>query len=197
MSAPFRLPRTVAFTAAMFALAAGAHLLAGGALPQPAIVAGVVALILVPVTILSKKKINAPAMIGLLGSSQVVLHWAFDALSVSTTFTPAAGGTHLHGASPVSPAAAALLPEHAAVPGVLMLALHTAATLATALVLARGEAAVWALAAWLRPLVRILAALAIPDWPRIPLPAAVVIPFRWRNLRLPALRGPPAFHAVN
>ncbi|MEE9094718.1 hypothetical protein [Pseudarthrobacter phenanthrenivorans] len=193
MSAPFRLPRAVAFTAAMFALAAWAHVLAGGILPQPAIVAGIAALVLAPVTILSKTRISAPAMIGLLGSSQLVLHWAFDALSVSATFTPAAN-THVHDASPVS--AAALMPEHAAVPGALMLALHAAATLATALVLAKGETAVWALAAWLRPLVRILTATAVPEWPQIPAPAAVVIPFRWRNLRLPALRGPPAFHAA-
>ncbi|VXC56475.1 hypothetical protein [Arthrobacter sp. 8AJ] len=195
MSAPFRVPRAIAFTAAMFALAAGAHVLAGGLLPQPAIVAGIVALVLAPVTILSKTKISMPAMIGLLGSSQLVLHWAFDALSVSASFTPTAGG-HVHNASAVSPAAAALMPDHAAVPGALMLALHAAATLATALVLAKGEAAVWALAAWLRPLVRILSAVAIPEWPHLPAPAAVVIPSRWRNLRLPALRGPPAFHAA-
>jgi len=195
MSAPFRLPRAVALTAAMFALAAWAHVLAGGVLPQPAIVAGIAALVLAPVTILSKTRISAPAMIGLLGASQLALHWAFDALSVSATFTPAAGA-HVHGVSPLSPAAAALMPEHAAVPGALMLALHAAATLATALVLARGEAAVWALAAWLRPLVRILTATAVPEWPHIPAPAAVVIPFRLRNLRLPALRGPPAFHAA-
>lgn len=193
MSAPFRFPRAVAFTAAMVALAAGAHVLAGGILPQPAIVAGIVALVLAPVTMLSKTQINAPAMIGLLGSSQLVLHSAFDAFSVSASFTPAAG-THVHDA--VAPAAAALMPGHAAAPGALMLALHAAATLATALVLAKGEAAVWALAAWLRPLVRFLAAVAIPEWPHLPAPAAVVIPFRWRNLRLPALRGPPAFQAA-
>lgn len=196
MSAPFRFSRAVAFTAAMFALAAGAHVLAGGLLPQPAILAGIVALVLAPVTMLSKTKINVPAMIGLLGSSQLVLHWAFDAFSVSASFTSAAGA-HSHDASAVSPAAVGLMPEHAAVPGALMLALHAAATLATALVLGKGEAAVWALAAWLRPLVRILAAVAIPEWPHLSAPAAVVIPFRWRNLRLPALRGPPAFQAAH
>ncbi|MFF2344723.1 hypothetical protein [Pseudarthrobacter sp. NPDC058119] len=194
MNAPFRLPRAIAFTAAMLTLAAAAHVVAGGVLPQPAILAGIVALVLAPVTILSKTKINAPAMIGLLASSQLVLHWAFDALSASAPFTPA-DGAHVHEAFPAA-AAGALMPGHDAVPGALMLALHAVATVATALVLAKGEAAVWALAAWLRPLVRILASLAIPEWPRIAAPAAVVIPFRWRNLRLPALRGPPAFHAA-
>ena len=195
MNAPFRLPRAISFTASMLVLAAAAHVLAGGVLPQPAIMAGIVALVLAPVTILSKTKINAPAMIGLLATSQLVLHWAFDAFSASAAFIPA-DGAHGHGAFPESSAAAALMPDHASVPGTLMLALHALATVATALVLAKGEAAVWALAAWLRPLVRILASLAIPEWPRIAAPAAVVIPFRWRNLRLPALRGPPAFHAA-
>lgn len=195
MSAPFRFPRAVAFTAAMFSLATGAHVLAGGSLPQPAITAGIVALVLMPVMMLSKTKINAPGMIGLLGFSQLVLHGAFNALSVSAGFTSAAGA-HVHGTPLVPSSAADMMPGHAAVPGVLMLALHAAATLATALVLARGEAAAWALAAWLRPLIRALAAVAIPAWPHVPAPPAVVVCSRWRNLRLPALRGPPAFLAA-
>lgn len=74
-----------------------------------------------------------------------------------------------------------------------MLILHAAATLATALILAGGEAAVWALAAWLCPPDpdRILTAVVIPDWPHLPAPRLTVIPSRWRSLRLPARRGPP------
>ena len=98
---------------------------------------------------------------------------------------------HLHGTGPVPVSAGALMPEHAAAPGALMLILHAAATLATALVLARGEAAVWALAAWLRPLVRILTAVVIPTGRTFQHPLVIVIPSRWRSLRLPALRGPP------
>jgi hypothetical protein len=195
MNAPFRFPRATALTGAIFALAAGAHVLAGGSLPQPAIVVGLVALVLVPVMILSKFKINAPVMVGLLGVGQLVLHEAFNAFSVSAGFTPV-DGVHLHAAVQAHSSAAAVMPEHAAVPGVLMLVLHAAATLATALILARGEAAVWALAAWLRPLVRILTATAIPDWPHLPAPSAIVVPSRWRTLRLPALRGPPVFQAA-
>lgn len=195
MSVPFRFPRAAAFTAGIFALAAGAHVLAGGSLPHPAIVAGLVALVLAPVMILSKFKLSAPVIAGLLAAGQLILHEAFNAFSVSTEFTPV-DGEHLHGAAHAYPSAAAVMPEHAAVPGVLMLVLHAAATLATALVLARGEAAVWALAAWLRPLVRILTAALLPDWPDLPAVPSVVIPSRWRTLRLPALRGPPAVHAA-
>jgi hypothetical protein len=190
MRAPFRFARALIFTAVMFALAAGAHVLAGGVLPEPAIFAGLVALVLAPVTILAKVRITAPVMAGLLGAGEWVLHEAFNALSVSTGFTPVPGG-HLHGAGQALPPVGVQMPEHAATPAALMLILHAAATLATALVLARGEAAVWALAAWLRPLMRILTAVVIPDWPHLPAPDLTVIASRWRSLRLPALRGPP------
>ena len=190
MSAPFRFPRAVAFTAAMFALAAGAHMLAGGSLPGPAIVAGLVALVLAPVMMLAKIRVTAPVMAGLLGAGELVLHEAFGAFSVSAGFIPVAG-RHLHGTGTVPLSSAPLMPEPAAAEGALMLILHAAATLATALILARGEAAVWALAAWLRPLIRILTAVVLPEWPHLPAPLVTVISSRWRSLRLPALRGPP------
>lgn len=188
MSAPLRFPRAMAVTAAMITLAAGAHVMAGGSLPQPVIFLGLVALVLAPVMILARFKVAAPAMAGLLVASQLILHEAFGALSVSGGSQHVAVG-HLHGSGPVLPATA-LTPDYA-LPSTLMLVLHAAATLATALVLARGEAAVWALAAWLRPLIRILTPVVISDWPLQPAPPAVVVLSRWRNLRLPARRGPP------
>jgi hypothetical protein len=193
MSAPFRFPRAVAVTAAVFALAAGAHVLAGGPLPGPAIGVGLLVLVLAPVMILTKFRITAPVMAVLLSTGQLALHQAFAALSVSAAFTPVSGG-HLHSVGSALPSAAALIPEHTAAPGTLMLVLHAAATLATALVLARGEAALWALAAWLRPLVRLLTAVVVNSWPHLPAPHLVVVPSGWRSLRLPALRGPPCAH---
>ncbi|QCB98975.1 hypothetical protein E5206_11170 [Arthrobacter sp. PAMC25564] len=190
MGAPLRFPRAVAVTAAVFALAAGAHVLAGGELPGPGIAVGLLVLVLAPVMVLTRIRITAPVMAVLLGAGQLALHEAFDALSVSSGFAAGSGG-HLHGTVPVLPPAGALMPEHTAAPGALMLVLHAAATLATALLLARGEAALWALAAWLRPLIRLLTAVLIPDWPHLPAPHLIVIPSRWRSLRLPARRGPP------
>ncbi|MDQ0632855.1 hypothetical protein QFZ40_000764 [Arthrobacter pascens] len=211
MNAPFRFPRAAAVAAAIFGLAAGAHMLSGGSLPGPEISFGLLALVLAPVMILTKIRITAPVMILLLGSSQLILHGAFDALSVDALsvhgmpvhalsgpagLTPSSG--HLHGVSLLSPAplTAPLEAAQTAASGALMLILHAAATVITALVLARGEAALWALAAWLRPLIQLLAALFVPAWPRLPLPAPVVIPSRWRTLRLPALRGPPRSRAA-
>jgi hypothetical protein len=211
VNAPFRFPRAAAVTAAIFGLAAGAHMLSGGSLPGPEISFGLLALVLAPVMILTKIRITAPVMILLLGSSHLILHEAFDALSVDALsvhgmpvhalsgpagLTPSSG--HLHGVSLLSPAplTAPLEAAQTAASGALMLILHAAATVITALVLARGEAALWALAAWLRPLIQLLAALFVPAWPRLPLPAPVVIPSRWRTLRLPALRGPPRSRAA-
>ena len=190
MSAPFRFPRAVAFTAAMFALAAGAHVLAGGSMPHPAIFTGLVALVLLPVMMLAKTRVTAPVMAFLLITGQLLLHEAFSALSVSKSFASGAG-EHLHAAAPLAAAAAGGTAQHVHTADPLMLVLHGLATLATALVLARGEAAVWALAAWLRPLIRILAAVFLPDWPHLPAPSLPVLAGQWRSLRLPTRRGPP------
>ncbi|WP_342451684.1 hypothetical protein [Arthrobacter sp. H16F315] len=74
-----------------------------------------------------------------------------------------------------------------------MLAGHALATLLCAVLLARGEDALWSLAAWLRPLLRLPApvapdAVAVPavtGWP------AECAPLPWRNLRRDSGRGPP------
>jgi hypothetical protein len=75
-----------------------------------------------------------------------------------------------------------------------MLVAHILATAGCALLLAKGEDALWALAAWLRPLVRLPEAIA-PDAvaaPAVP-GAPPVFPFRpWRNLRQDSRRGPPS-----
>lgn len=190
MRAPFRFPRAVALTGAIFILAAAAHVFAGGSLPEPTIASGLLVLTLAPVMVLTRVKISAPAMTAALGAAQIVLHGAFNTLSVSVGFSPVAG-EHLHGAGSSSLPAASLMAGHTAEPAFPMLALHALATLLTALVLARGESTVWALAAWLRPLIRLLTAIVIhPQSPLPALPDAVIVS-RWRTLRLPTLRGPP------
>jgi hypothetical protein len=77
-----------------------------------------------------------------------------------------------------------------------MLTAHFLATLATGVLLARGEAALWALLSWLRPLLRLLAALAPRPTPAVPAFTEETLPRLWRGLRLPALRGPPTISAV-
>jgi hypothetical protein len=74
-----------------------------------------------------------------------------------------------------------------------MLAAHVLATLFCALLLAKGEAALWALAAWLRPLTALPRAVA-PDGvaPALAAFPTLAAPLRpWRNLRQDSRRGPP------
>lgn len=133
MSAQFRLPCAAALTASMFTLAAEAHVLAGGTLPEPGIAAGLCAVMLAPVMMLTGVRISAPVMAVALGSAQIILQWAFSAFSVLRGSTPVAG-THFHGIGSSLPAAASLMAGHAADPGILMVVVHAGAALLTALV---------------------------------------------------------------
>ena len=74
-----------------------------------------------------------------------------------------------------------------------MVAAHAVATLGTALLLARGERALAALASWLRPLVQLPEpAAVVPARAPGPCPANPVRPVDRVGRRLPTRRGPPA-----
>jgi hypothetical protein len=190
-----RLCRAGVVAGATVFLAAGAHVAGGGALPDPLIVAAILALVLVPAMALSGRRISAAGMLAMLGSGQFALHGAFEALSGSapaaSQLSPAAGHVHVLGAlSAASPAG------HVHGESTLMLVAHCIATVLTALVLARGEATLWALLAWLQPLVRLLRAIAFHPVPELPAFAEEPLAPAWRSLRLPARRGPPSSSAV-
>ncbi|NUP73727.1 MAG: hypothetical protein HOQ07_03625, partial [Sinomonas sp.] len=176
-------------------LAAAAHTVGGGVLPDPLILAAVLALVLAPVVLLSRRKISGPSMLAVLSAGQLALHEAFGALSVTSGPVPvlAPEGGHVHVLGALSPAHAAG-GTHTESPA--MMAAHAVATLVTALLLARGEAALWALLSWLRPLVRVLAALRLHPFPALPAFTEESRPGIRPSLRLPTRRGPPRGPAV-
>lgn len=198
--APFHFLRAGMVAAMIVTLGAAAHVVGGGELPVPGIMLAVLALTGMAATAATRLRLNFPAMTALLGAGQLVLHEAFSAFSSpagpiradapghhpatsSLAGFPldAAGAAHLHQVD--SPWAASL-----------MLGGHALATLACALLLAKGEAALWSLAAWLRPLVQLPEA-AMPDVVAAPAAAgwpADSAPLPWRNLRPDCRRGPPA-----
>jgi hypothetical protein len=206
---PSRLFRTAAVTCALISLAAGAHLMAGGALPAPMITMAIVALTALPVMVLSRIRMSLPLMAGLMAASQLALHSVFSALSAASSFT--VGAEHLHAtqAMLMPPMSAALPPMSGAlmpggvmpeqmIPGgmsiaspVPMLVFHIVAAALTTLMLAKGEAALWALAGWLRPLVSLPETVSLQPPAVIPVHDADFVPRRPGSLRLPALRGPP------
>lgn len=192
--APFRLLRTAAVAGAVLSLAAGAHVLAGGRLPPAPVMAACTALVILGVVLVTRWKLTAPALTAILAAGQGLLHEAFSALSGSTSAT-AAPTLHLHGtvAAGLTPSAGPGLHRHLQADlDPPMLALHVIATLVTAALLSRGEAALWALAAWLRPLaslcvvrIRFISPFAVPFHRR-------AMARRWRVLCRHPLRGPPA-----
>lgn len=197
---PFQALRSAAVASTILTLAAGAHVLAGGQLPAPAILLAFLALTGLVSTAATRLKLTLPALAGLLGTGQVVLHEAFSAFSTPSNLTGTVTGaapasSHHPGPAAVPvPAAHVQLHELDSVLAVSMLIGHALATLTCALLLAKGEDALWSLAAWLRPLVQLPSAAT----PR-PVPAPVLpdrsdasVPLPWRNLRRDCRRGPPA-----
>ncbi len=203
--APFHAVRSALVSLTVFSLAAGAHTMAGGQLPAPAVLGAFLALTGLACTAATRLKLNLPAIAGLLGAGQMVLHEAFSAFSAPAAGTMAgtvAGGAAGHHAGPVVlhvPADHLRLHEMDSGLAFSMLAGHTLATLLCALLLAKGEDALWSLAAWLRPLVQ----LPAPAPPRpavarvLPLRADAAVPLPWRNLRPDCRRGPPAVVVVS
>ncbi len=194
-SAPFRFLRTGLIGSIILGFAAGGHLAGGGSLPAPAILTALCALTVLPVAILTRARMSLLVFAGLLGTGQLCLHWAFCALSGASSAAPLQPG-HAGGHVPLVQAPdtiSAAASTHAAASDWQMLAAHTVATLGTALVLARGEQALWALAAWLRPLVQLPAPTAVQPL-RVPAPCSApdVRPRALPGLRLPSRRGPPA-----
>ncbi|WP_262107844.1 hypothetical protein [Arthrobacter sp. Marseille-P9274] len=187
--APLRLLRAGGFSAAAFCLSAAAHVAGGGTLPATAVVVALGALTLLPVMVLAGRKLGAATTAAALGASQLLLHQAFTVLSSTSNCTEAGGHSHA-GAGSLDCVAAAS--HSAADHGAAMLAAHVIATAFIGLMLARGEEALWALAAWLRPLVRLPSAVVQPV-PGRPSPAATPRLLRTLcQLELHPLRGPPA-----
>ena len=79
--APFHALRSAMVALTVLSLAAGAHTLAGGQLPSPGILLALLALTGLASTTATRLKLNLPALAGLLGAGQLVLHEAFTAFS--------------------------------------------------------------------------------------------------------------------
>ncbi|UBU13507.1 MFS transporter [Nonomuraea gerenzanensis] len=124
--APFRLARTAVFAVVCLGLGVTAHVLGGGSVPVPAMVAAL-GLSFAAAYPLSGRERSFAAILPLLAGLQVILHLLF---SLSHAASPHALAGHLHSGL---------------VPDLGMLVAHGWAVGMTALWLARGEAALWAL----------------------------------------------------
>ncbi|MCC3292248.1 hypothetical protein [Arthrobacter sp. zg-Y1110] len=197
---PFRLLRAGVATAVIFALATGAHLAGGGMLPEPVLLIALAAFTLAGVSITAGRRFRPGSLFLVLGAAQLGLHEAFGLLTSGVQCLPGAS-TH-HGVAVVCPEAAPLPGTQASLSGLhalqhdagpaLFLA-HLAAVALSALVLARGEGALHATAAWLRPLFTPPAPVTFRPVrpPAISGPAAGTPRTRYCSAR--PLRGPPSY----
>ena len=193
-----RVARTVAVTVVVVGLAVAAHVAGGGRPPRAFGLAGLALATAYLCAWVARRRLSLPVLGGVLAAGQWGLHHALDLLEASCA--PVAAGAahagHAGAALPCEPVATAGLVagRHAAGPSWAMLLAHVAATAVSALVLAAGERALWALcgllAALLPALPRAVVLIAVPAL-RSPDAAPAPRPRRAVLLRVSPRRGPP------
>jgi hypothetical protein len=155
---------------------------------------------LAPAAWLARRQLSFAVLFALLGAGQLALHMAFAVFSAGAsclprlTLAPLAhyghGGLNCTAATQTTAMDTVAMGDGANSPA--MLAGHLLAMLATAWLLRRGEAALWQLLAWLRPLARLPRPAGLTPAPHRP--AAwhrVFVAAQRRNQRHDTLRGPP------
>lgn len=190
---PFRFLRAVVIAGAVLGLPAAAHLMAGGHLPPLAILAALSCVVFLSAVLLAGVRMTTPRLMAYLAAGQATLHYAFSVFSSDGSVLTENGVHHGMVVNPEVRAAAGTIPhEHlAASDSPHMFVLHAASTVLAALALAWGEAALWALAHWLRPLVVVPEVLGVASVSRtMPEEYGTLAP-RWRFLGKPSSRGPP------
>lgn len=197
--APLALPRAFTISGLIIGLAAAAHTAGGGHLPPAPVLGLLAALVLLPVTVLARRRLSLASIAGALGAGQLALHTAFTALPGPVDHcSPAEVAAHGHHQTPSIPDCAAagtgiLALNVPALPGPVMVAAHILAVAATALLLAHGETVLWRMLAWLAPRAIKLRPSPLPQWTApAPLSTSRVPPLH-PCLRTRLLRGPPAF----
>jgi hypothetical protein len=192
-----RLARVLVLGGTSLALASAAHLLGGGRLPEPGVLAVVALLLGLAAVAVTGRRCRTATLVVLLAVEQGLLHLVLDAAATAGFRCGPEPDRLVAHADPMSHLAACAAPVgemvgHApAAPGWSMWLAHGVAVLATAALLARGEAWLW------RVLDRVRDAAA-PAGPR-PLPeerrvvvAVAPRPAAWLRRHAPAApRGPP------
>lgn len=194
-----RMLRAAVVSAIVLVLSAGAHLGGGGILPHPGVFVGLAALTMLSAIVVAKRTLRLPALVAVLGGGQFALHHAFGLLSTgASTVVCASASAHTGhpGYAALSACTVKSAETHMHAPvagaGAMMFVAHAIATLATAILIARGEEALQAVAGWLRPLFSVLRASTVRPLVRV---GAVVQTHRLHAVPFlisPPLRGPPS-----
>jgi len=196
-----RLARAAVVAGIVVALAGGAHVLGGGALPPTLVTVALGALVLAVAAVVAGRRMGWIGSIALLGAGQLALHGVFSLFETSgcATLVPTGSHAHMdHAAHVAFLQAAGCSPSgmSAMVGGLgawAMVVMHALGTLAAVAAITGVDRALWWLAAWLRPLVERVVVPARPAWG--PLPVATDHESFSRQVwrRAVPLRGPPSW----
>lgn len=184
--------RSAVLVSLVLSLSSASHVLGAGHLPPLGIIALLGALLLVPITLLTRRALSFRSIVLVMGAGQLVLHTLFELTAAPASCLPSAAQPGHHAAFELA-CSPVVREQLAGQHGVSMLLLHAVATLVLALAVARSDAAVVLLAAWLRPLVTPSAELPAP----VPAPRGLVpeqpvrVPPLPVHASVPTLRGPP------
>lgn len=205
---PTRLVRAAVLTALVVVLTVVAHRLGGGASPAGFALVALTALLWPVALLATRRRLGPVALLAGLGGGQLLGHGLLGWLTgsgVSVASAPAsleclqhAAHQRLAAACLGDPIVADTLvagPAHAHAQqgtGLLMLAAHALATLAAALLVARGEQVLWRI---LDLVLRVLPVLLAPVSLRRPRPAVTLLVPARTDLDVRTGRGPPAYAA--
>lgn len=155
-----RASRAAVATLLVLGLGSSVHTLAGGAAPGP-MASVVLALLVGPVAWwCTGRRLDTARLLALLGGAQAGVHLTLAAMA---PVTGTAAAAHVHEGLPSALGTAATVTAHGHLPGASMLLAHVAATVLTALVLARAEDVLWRVVTLLLP--------RAPRRVRVPTPA--------------------------
>jgi hypothetical protein len=135
-----RLARAAVLGGATYGLAVGAHVVGGGGLPGWSVGVMLTAVLGVLGLAGTARRLRLPTLLGTLALSQAALHVLFALLEAPATSCSVSEVSHHAATAMCGPSAAAAT---MLVPALPMLLAHGGATVATAWVLARGEAWLW------------------------------------------------------
>lgn len=185
-----RLVRVGGLGGSSLALAGTAHLLAGGRLPPAGVLAVLTLLVGLVALTLTARRCRLPVLVLVLAVEQLALHAVLGSATLPAVAAGCHPGAHTHHGLAASCLAGAGPTATLASAGAAMWVAHAVAVLATAWVLARGEAALWRALDRVAGSVPVLRPRSVPRRARLRTPAPPAVALRRHQLAA-VPRGPP------
>jgi hypothetical protein len=178
----------------VLSLSTASHVLAAGHLPDIRVIALLGALLMVPMTLVGRRRMSFRSALASMGVGQLLLHILFGMTAVPAVCRTSSAMPGHHAAFELACSPAVQSPMDAASNGFTMVLMHGLASVILATALSGSDDAVALLRAWLAPALGVVPpAPALPALPRdlvaaVPAPTAP-LPV---HASVPTLRGPPS-----